>query len=480
MSGTLNIGTVGGGTPIGNLGFDSNGQVVTGTTGGGGTSFWEETAGSIKLDTGETARDVVEINTGGANTLSGNYSLGNLLVGDGNTFGNGQTVRRSFIGGNTVVVGASEAFQTSIAFGQTITVEGTSTSVFGASHVVKGNFNFTAGQNNDLFGDNLTSIGTNNILGSSSANINRSIVIGEDVDSYANDQIVIGFGYGTNASWGAAKAIYVGIEDSRASSGWFSDPTIGSGTNFALGGNNTMRTDVGVIKAGAGRGILYLNNYTGSSVSEPTVDITDSVGLWAKNRDTGVTGLIVKAENGGKTWIGDRIGINTVTPTEALDVSGNTVMSGTLNIGTVNAGTAVKNLAVDTNDNVVASSVPITTTYRIDSNADVDLFNDTKIQIRWDQSQDDIDMTILVDPTTSQVHVTKTKDGSDTTFDLENSDGATQIEGAMGTDDKIDIVAYAPSDNAYPHYRIKIVRSNSLNYTNSPFLVIVEKWTSYD
>jgi len=50
----------------------------------------------------------------------------------------------------------------------------------------------------------------------------------------------------------------------------------------------------------------------------------------------------------------------------------------------------------------------------------------------------------------------------------------------MGTDDKIDIVAYAPSDNAYPHYRIKIVRSNSLNYTNSPFLVIVEKWSSYD
>jgi hypothetical protein len=32
---TLNIGTIGSGTPVGNLGFDSNGQVVTGTTGGG-------------------------------------------------------------------------------------------------------------------------------------------------------------------------------------------------------------------------------------------------------------------------------------------------------------------------------------------------------------------------------------------------------------------------------------------------------------
>jgi hypothetical protein len=35
VSGTLNIGTIGGGTPVGNLGFDSNGQVVTGTTAGG-------------------------------------------------------------------------------------------------------------------------------------------------------------------------------------------------------------------------------------------------------------------------------------------------------------------------------------------------------------------------------------------------------------------------------------------------------------
>jgi hypothetical protein len=37
ISGTLNINTIGSGTPVGNLGFDSNGQVVTGTTGSGGT-----------------------------------------------------------------------------------------------------------------------------------------------------------------------------------------------------------------------------------------------------------------------------------------------------------------------------------------------------------------------------------------------------------------------------------------------------------
>ena len=296
---------------------------------GGGTSYWEETTSTIKLDTGETTRDVVEINTGGANTLSGTYSQGNLLVGDGNTFGNGQIVRRAFIGGNAVVVGASEAFQTSIVFGQTITVEGTSTSVFGASHVVKGNYNFTAGQNNDLFGDNLTSIGTNNILGETTANINRSIVIGEDADSYADDQIVIGFGIGTNSVWGAAKAIYVGIENSRANSGWFTDPNINTTANFALGGNNTMRTDIGIIKAGAGAGIFYLVNYNNSNITEPTVDLAGGVAMWAKDRAAGVAGLTVKDESGGKSWIGGRIGANQVTPTATIHATGEGTTSGT-------------------------------------------------------------------------------------------------------------------------------------------------------
>jgi hypothetical protein len=296
---------------------------------GGGTSYWEETAGSIKLDTGETLRDVVEINTGGPNTLSGNYSQGNLLVGDGNTFGNGQMVRRAFIGGNTVVVGASETFQTSIVFGQTLTVEGTSTSVFGASHVVKGNFNFTAGQNNDLFGDNLTSIGTNNIAGKTAANINRSIVIGEDVKSYADDQIMIGFGIGNDGTWGTAKAIYVGIENSRANSGWFTDPSIAQSANFALGGRDTMRTDVGIIKAGAGAGIFYLVNYSNTNITEPTVDLASGVAMWAKDGPTGVTGLIVKDESGGKSWIGGKIGANQVTPTATIHATGEGTTSGT-------------------------------------------------------------------------------------------------------------------------------------------------------
>jgi phosphoribosylanthranilate isomerase len=56
---------------------------------------------------------------------------------------------------------------------------------------------------------------------------------------------------------------------------------------------------------------------------------------------------------------GGNVGIGKTSPTEALDVSGNTVMSGTLNIGTVNAGTPVKNLAVDSSGTVVEASTSV-------------------------------------------------------------------------------------------------------------------------
>lgn len=42
ISGTLNIGTIGGGSPVINLGLDSSGNVVTGTTGGGAFKYIQE------------------------------------------------------------------------------------------------------------------------------------------------------------------------------------------------------------------------------------------------------------------------------------------------------------------------------------------------------------------------------------------------------------------------------------------------------
>lgn len=51
-----------------------------------------------------------------------------------------------------------------------------------------------------------------------------------------------------------------------------------------------------------------------------------------------------------------RIGVGTLTPTESLDVTGNTKIGGTINIGTIGGGTPVINLGLDNSGNVVTGT----------------------------------------------------------------------------------------------------------------------------
>lgn len=60
----LNIKSIPTGTPINNLGYDANGNVIVGTTGGGGTNFWSASTGTNAIGV---------INFGG--TASGDYSI---------------------------------------------------------------------------------------------------------------------------------------------------------------------------------------------------------------------------------------------------------------------------------------------------------------------------------------------------------------------------------------------------------------------
>jgi len=42
------------------------------------------------------------------------------------------------------------------------------------------------------------------------------------------------------------------------------------------------------------------------------------------------------------------------------------------------------------------------------------------------------------------------------------------------------ILINAPDDTTYPAYKIELKKSNNTFYTNTPFLVIATKYTSYD
>jgi hypothetical protein len=311
---------------------------------GGGTSYWEETTNAIKLSNpAETTRDVVEINTGTATTYGGSYSQGILVVGDGNTVGaSGNTVRRAFVGGGGNTVGSTAAYQYSFTWGLGNNVHGTYSSVFGQSNTVDGDTNFTAGYLNKVYGDKNVALGQSIDIGEASANVNNSICIGNNVDAKADDQIVIGKTVSTNASYAAAAGIYIGIgATGRATAGFFQDPggATSSPANFVIGGNNAMRTDtIGVIQSGAGSGLFYLNNYNNGQISEPSSNMPHSVAMWAKDGPTGVTGLTIKDEAGGKSWIGGRIGVNNVTPTATIHATGEGNTSATTNLLLENSG----------------------------------------------------------------------------------------------------------------------------------------------
>ena len=52
----------------------------------------------------------------------------------------------------------------------------------------------------------------------------------------------------------------------------------------------------------------------------------------------------------------NRLGVGTNSPTETLDVTGNTKIGGTLNLGTIGGGSPIINLGLDSSGNVVTGT----------------------------------------------------------------------------------------------------------------------------
>lgn len=463
---------------------DGNTISVSGFTSGGGTSYWTETASAIKLDTAETTRDIVEINTGAAVTYGGNFSQGNLVVGDGHTFGgSSNTVRRSFIGGSSCTVGTTDSYEKSFGFGQSLNIQGDEDAVFGASNTVVGNRNFTANNGNTIYGTSNANLGESNIIGQLATPNTNTVTIGQSLTSHGDNQILIGKSFSTSVS--TVKGIYIGLDGGRASGGFFQDALLGTGMNFAIGGDQTMRS-LGVIQNGSGKGIFYLNNYTGNTISEPTVDIGDSVAMWAKKRSDDVVGLLVKDESGEKSWIGGRIGVGIIDPTEALEVSGNTVISGTLNVGSVGGTASVTNLGIDSSGNVVSGSTgPDSITFEIfnTSPASPDpytIYDDGNIRLLFDEAAtDDIEILILTNPSTGPVHVVWSEPtaGTSGSANVTTASGQIPLNTEVSADDVVDFVIWAPQDATYPYYEAKVTVSNG-SFTSIPAVARVSKWNS--
>jgi hypothetical protein len=331
--GEVVIPTIGSGTSVTNLGVDSIGNIVSGTT-GGGSSVWTakgDSGNGINYASGDANQAYVEINSatvgGDANTFNADqYRYGGLFIGYNNDFGTASNYIDSSVGiGTQNTWGALGTVSYTLGIGSSNEIKsGIAGFAVGANIELSGNYNVALGQSHEVYGADNKAIGQSIFIGKASNLINNSVGIGDSMqigkNGGADHHVAIGFGI-TTQYYTNERAIFFGTQtgnNSRPSAGFFQDPggTSTHPSNFVMGSMNAMRTGAPYpAQSGAGNGIFYLHDADSLGVVAPSVNVAQAVALFASDRDSpagnpDVTGLLVKSENGGKSWIGDRIGIN--------------------------------------------------------------------------------------------------------------------------------------------------------------------------
>jgi hypothetical protein len=402
------------------------------------------------------------------NTIEGTASSSVILGGTLNDIGGAGSYNTIIGGYNNNISGTTNVVSNSIIGGNGNTIEGDLDNI-----IILGGVGVTATQENTTYVDNLNinTLGTGTSVNTLGIDTNGNVVVGSGGGGTGTTptlEQVLTAGNTTGTNWidtdeygirnyvSATDYSYIKLDTARIRLDSYDG---GNQSIFEVRRDGEIHTySSGYLVNGLGSfsGITYDSDYSSNYTNRSLVDkeYVDSSSLWTQS------GTSIYYNTGN-------VGIGIDTPTEKLEVSGNTKINGTLNIGTIGGTTPVTNLGIDSSGNVVSGTTGGSgvETYNISSSGDIDLYNDGTIRLFWDVSQTDIDMEVLTDPTTSQVHVTKIKD--------ENADGLVQIESAMGNDDRIQLTMYAPLDTNYPQYRFEIVLPSTLIYgAGRPFLKI--------
>jgi hypothetical protein len=307
------------------LGIGSDGQYLSVSS---GAPAWVDFAGSPWTDESDwlsynNDHAFIEIRDQHTNTFNTtkNFTTGNLLIGNGMTLG-GYNHRGNIYYGENHNLGASGIMMNNLIGGRANTVADSNYGVaIGMGNGISGDYSLAIGQQNNSHGTHAYSIGYYNQVGTSSSDRTKSFAFGTNNTVVDDKQMALGFGVSTQ--WSSAEGVFFNAHTSasQATAGFVKNPD-GGPLNFGMGGRNVFEDGYGVHRAGAGAGVFWFHNFGNSRTVEPSITIADAVAMYARERASAKMGLIVRAENGGKTWIGDRIGINDTAPAASLEING--------------------------------------------------------------------------------------------------------------------------------------------------------------
>jgi hypothetical protein len=310
---------------------DGNGDWAA-ASGGGGSSFFEETTSSIKIDNTATTRDILEVSSGSGSTLGGTFSAGALIVGSTHTASGGG---RRFIMSGLSNTASSNFIEGGIISGNANTyTSGNYSHTFGDSNIMNGNTSFITGSSNTVNGDNCFVAGNDNIT-----NNNDQAMLGwnQELQSGVQHQIAIGQSQHLTSNHNN-KGIFFAMGSARPNISMVNGDTH-LAMNMAMGSYNSGRTLDGAGMTGTGGGVFYFMN---GQVVEPTVNLGDATGIYGKDRAATKSGIIIKAEDGTKHFLGDFSAIGgDETDAEAnktLTVKGTGTGSGTSSLKTTDSG----------------------------------------------------------------------------------------------------------------------------------------------
>ena len=323
------------------LGIGSDGQYLSVSS---GAPAWVDFAGSPWTDETDwlsynNDHAFVEIRAQHANNFNTtkNFTTGNLLIGDGMTLG-GYNHRGNIYYGENHNLGASGIMMNNLIGGRANTVADANYGIaIGQSNGISGDYAVAIGQSNNSHGTHAYSMGISNAVGTASSDRTRSFAFGAYNTVIDDKQMAIGFGVSTQ--WSSAEGIFFNAHPSatQSTAGFVKNPD-GGPVNFGMGGRNVFEDNRGIHEAGAGAGVFWFHNFGNSRTVEPSTTISDAVAMYSRERASGKMGIIVRAENGGKTWIGDRIGINDTAPAASLEINGEGSTSATSSFKVNNSG----------------------------------------------------------------------------------------------------------------------------------------------